>query len=309
MFDIIGYGSVSVDDLIFVDHYPQSDSKIEVIRRERHGGGLTGTALVTAARLGIKTALWGALGHDELSIFTINEFQKENVDLSMVLRSKIAQPIYSTIIIDLQTGERTIFYSLENVDPLTSKDIPPDLCAITRYLFIDNYAVEKFDTLIAMAKESKTPIIADIENKRVVEYPEALAAIDFLIMNIKMAAEITERNTPTSILNKLDSQDRQCSVITQGDHGCWYKTSEPGIYHLPAYHVDVLDTTGCGDVFHGAFAAALIYGKTIHDAVAWGSAAAAIKATQPGGRKGIPDLKTLQAFIEAHPQNRSGVIE
>ena len=302
-FDLIGYGAVSVDDLLYVPNYPIAGSKIEVHHRERFGGGLTGTALVAAARLQTKTAYFGTLGDDELSAFTRNEFLDDQIDISQIINKENARPIHSTIIIDQQNGERTIFYSLENFNLISSDEIPNTLCHQANYLFIDSYVLNNFPTLISMAEESNTVIIADIETERVTQFPNEFAAIHYLILNRDLASMITGKKEPSDILNHLETPNRYCSVITQGDQGCWFKTHYEPAYYLPAFPVKVVDTTGCGDVFHGAFSAALIHGKDHHQAVIWASAAAAIKATQHGGRKGIPDLPTLSRFIEEHPVN------
>jgi sugar/nucleoside kinase (ribokinase family) len=308
IFDLIGYGSVSVDDLLIVEHYPEPDTKIHVLHRERQGGGLTGSALVSAARLGAKTAFFGALGLDDLSIFTMEEFSREDIDCSLVIRREDAHPIHSTIIVDQSTGERTIFLSMEGFDPLSPQEIPYNLISKTRFLLLDSCVMEKFPSLISIAEQLAVPIMADIESEHMLVNADELSSINYLFLNFKTAKETTGSEDPKTILEKLHSPSRLCTVVTCGKEGCWYKTVQPGIYQFPAYKVDVVDTTGCGDVFHGAFAAALIQHKSVDEAVRWGSAAAALKAKQPGGRKGIPDLSTLIDFIDSHPQNKAKAI-
>jgi len=308
-YDLIGYGSVAVDDLLIVEHYPESDSKVRVLHRERQGGGLIGTSLVAAARLGSKTAFFGAMGLDELSVFTLEEFSREKIDCSLVKRREDAHPISSTIIIDQSTGERTIFLSKEGFDPLSPQEIPLDLISNARFLLLDSCVIDKFPTLIPMAKRLSIPILADIESANIIVDSYELSSINYLFLNFETARMITREENPIAILEKLAAPDRLCTVVTCGKEGSWYKTKKSGIYQFPAYTVDVVDTTGCGDVFHGAFAAALIHQKSIDEAVCWGSAAAALKAKHLGGRKGIPDLPTLIDFIETHPQNKIKTIK
>jgi len=126
--------------------------------------------------------------------------------------------------------------------------------------------------------------------------------IDHLILNICMAEKIVHQSDPGDILEALDSEDRICSVITAGARGCWFKEKNGGIYHMPAFNVQAIDTTGCGDVFHGAYAAAVIQGAPIPTAIRQASAAAALKATQPGGRQGIPTLDRLLDFCQRNAQ-------
>src|SRR5689334_21953078 len=105
LWDVLGFGAVTVDDLIYVDHYPMPDTKVSVVDKVRQGGGLAGTALVAAARLGARAAYAGILGDDDLSRYTLDEFAREGVDCSPVLRRPGAYPIHSIIIVDHSNGQ------------------------------------------------------------------------------------------------------------------------------------------------------------------------------------------------------------
>lgn len=300
--DIIGFGSVAVDDLLFIPSFPEPDSKTEVLNRERHGGGLAGTALVAASRLGATAAYLGVFGDDELSQFTLNEFKKENVDTSLCQHKENAKPLYSSIIIDQSSGKRTIFYSLEGFHPPDPSSISADIARSCKLVFFDSFIKGLIPHIVEIAHRSQTPVIADIESSEITQFPKALNAIDYLILNMELAGQITGKINPAEILSALDSHERICTVITLGKSGCWYKTKDEPVYHLPAYEVEEVDTTGCGDVFHGAFAAALVRGEPIPSAALQASAAAAMKATKPGGRSGIPSLHALINFINQKPE-------
>ena len=300
--DVIGFGAIAVDDLLSVPSFPQPNTKIEVIKRERQGGGLAGTALVAASRLGARSAYFGLLGNNDLSDFTIREFTRECVDTSLCPRNEKAMPIYSSIIVDTSTGERTILYSLQNFTPPDPELIPKTLPADCKLVFVDTYFLSLIGYLVKLFHEWDTPVIADIESPRIMDFPEAMDAIDYLILSKDLATQITAASSPDEILHKLNTPQRKCSVITEGKRGCWFQEKSSAVYHMPAFNVDTVDTTGCGDVFHGAYAAALVRGEGNTTAVIQASAAAAIKATKPGGRAGIPDLKTLLEFIGANSE-------
>ena len=104
--DVLGFGAVAVDDLIYVDGYPAPNSKMPVRATERAGGGLAGTALVAASRLGPRAVYCGVLGSDELSRFTIEEFRREGVDCAPLLYRAEARPIHSIVIVDRCAGQR-----------------------------------------------------------------------------------------------------------------------------------------------------------------------------------------------------------
>lgn len=106
--DVLGLGAAAVDDLLYVDQYPVPDSKVPVQAKERHGGGLAGTALVAAARLGAAVAYCGVLGDDDLSQYALEEFKREGIDCTPVMNDPSARPIHSIVIVDRTTGSRSM---------------------------------------------------------------------------------------------------------------------------------------------------------------------------------------------------------
>ena len=114
-FDILGLGCVAVDDILYVADYPPADAKAQVLRRRRESGGLTGTALVAAARLGARCAFAGVLGNDDLSQFAADSLRREGIDLAHLTRRAGARPIHSTIVVDERTQTRNIFFDLADV--------------------------------------------------------------------------------------------------------------------------------------------------------------------------------------------------
>jgi len=296
---ILGIGAVAVDDLIFVDRYPPADSKIRVQARQRQGGGLVGTALVTAARLGVNSAYFGILGDDELSRFTRQELEREGVDCSAVRIQAGAEPFHSTVIVVQPTAQRTVFSWAKDVIAVKPADITDELIAQCRVLFIDHTVIEAALRAVDIAHRHNIPVVADIEAERHPQVYNLIPQIDHLILGIKFAQQVTGKEKPEDMVRALATDKRACSVVTTGDQGCWYTERDGGVKHFPAFRVQAVDTTGCGDVFHGAYAACLAKGVSIETTIKIASAAAAIKATQPGGRSGIPHWSTVQDFLQA----------
>ena len=97
----------------------------------------------------------------------------------------------------------------------------------------------------------------------------------------------------------LARPNRACCAVTAGAQGCWYSEHGGRVRHFPAFRVPVVDTTGCGDVFHGAYAASIARGDGIDRAIQVATATAGLKASQPGGRAGIPDRVAVERFLGA----------
>lgn len=297
-YDILGIGCAAVDDLIFVDVYPPADVKVYVRKRARACGGLTATALVAASRLGAKCAYAGVLGDNELSRFVEETFRREGVQTGTVLRKPKCAPINSTIIVDMSNGHRTIYVDLAG--GYAGKPEPGLAKAATRakVLFIDHVEAPRALVAARAARKAGIPIVADMENDAAPEFRELMKLVDHAVVSLEFAQKITGQIDPKAIAAALWMPGRQAVVITCGADGAWYQDSaaEPA-KHQQAFRVKVVDTTGCGDVFHGAYAAALVHGLDLRARVRFAAAAAALKATRPGGQAGIPDRKTVEKFL------------
>jgi sugar/nucleoside kinase (ribokinase family) len=294
---LLAFGAVTVDDLIYVDHHPPPGGKMPVQDMLRQGGGLAGTALVAAARLGSSTAYCGVLGDDELSRYTQRELELEGVDCTPVLHDAEARVIHSVIIVDRSTAERTILFSMAGVKEPRPEDITPDLLSQCRVVFIDHTMVETGSHIVDLAQALSIPVVGDIEAVRDPRVEELVHRIDHLIVGTELAGQVTGEQDPGSMVRALSGAERACCVVTAGGEGSWYSERGAEVVHVPAFDVAVVDTTGCGDVFHGAYAACLAWGQGVHRAVLVATAAAGLKATQPGGRQGIPDYPTVQRFL------------
>ena len=301
-FDILGFGAVAVDELLFVDEYPAAEQKVRVRRRLRQCGGLTGTALVAAARLGARCAYVGLLGDDELSQEVAACLAREGIDLTHCVRRPDARPAHSTIIVDQRRRTRTIFASLEGAigpDP----GLPEaDLIRSASVLLVDHHGLEGTLRAVRIGRDGGVHVVADLERDPGPPFEEVLGLVDHLVLSERFARQLTGRDNPAGAAAALWCPDRRAVVVTCGGAGCWYLGPEEGrrARHCPAFPVEVADTTGCGDVFHGAYAAALARGMDLQSRVEYASGAAALKATRRGGQAGIPDRLTLEAFLAEH---------
>jgi len=298
-FDILGFGAVAVDDLLYVDEYPPAEAKVRVLQRQRQCGGLTGTALVAAARLGSHCAYVGVLGDDELSRFVIESLAREGIDLEWRVERADARPAHSTIIVDQRRKTRTIFCSLDwalGADPLRPE---ADLIRSARVVLVDHHGLEGTIRAARIARESGVGVVADLERDPGGPFAELLALVDHLIISERFARELSGAEDAARAAEGLCGADRRAVVVTCGAAGCWYvgEGFGPPARYLPAFEVEVVDTTGCGDVFHGAYASVLARDGNLHQRVVIASAAAALKATKHGGQAGCPTIDEVNAFL------------
>jgi sugar/nucleoside kinase (ribokinase family) len=130
---------------------------------------------------------------------------------------------------------------------------------------------------------------------------DSLAGVDHLIVGRAFAAAVTGEDEPAAAAAALARMraGKALSAVTAGAQGCWYVQADGRAGHQPALCVDVVDTTGCGDVFHGAYAAELARGESTEQALRVAAVMAGIKATRPGGRQGIPDRAEVEARLHS----------
>jgi len=293
--DVLGIGVVAVDDLIYLDQFPAPDSKQPVRAVRRQGGGNAATAMVAAARLGARAAYCAGLGDDELSTFSLQELEREGVDCSPCRRVVGAKPFHSFVITEQSAHTRTILYEIGQLAP--PLEILAEAVSRCRVLMVDHLSGDAGRHALRLARERGIPVVADVET---VSTPGAAAIFDeadHLIVGRALAARQTGTTDDADMLQALARPHRVCVAITAGEAGCWYAERGGAAQHQPAFRVEVVDTTGCGDVFHGAYAAALARGENVSRAIEFASAVAALKATQPGGRAGIPSLAQVEAFL------------
>lgn len=295
--DVLGLGAVAVDDLVYLPHFPAPDTKVLVQNEQRQGGGLTGTALVAAARLGARTAYFGVLGTDDLSRYTIAELEREGVDCAPVLIHPDAGPVHSTIIVDTSNGQRTILHSHAHVQQRGPHEVGEEFISCCKVLFVDYTVCASASRACQAARQLGIPTVGDLEGAVSPETVELAGLLDHLIINLAYAARLTGRNDPEETVRVLDADRRTCVVVTNGARGGWWRDNHGPVRHYAAYTVPVVDTTGCGDVFHGVYAACLARCEPLPRTLQLASAAAALKATRPGGRTGCPTWVELTQFL------------
>ncbi len=293
--DVLGMGCAAVDDAIYVERFPAADTKIPVRQRQRRVGGLTAAALLTGARMGGSCAYAGTLGRDELSTFVIDELDRAGVDVTNVLSVDDTGPVHAVVVIGEQDHTRTIFHYRSGKPGAHDSHPPPALIESARVLFVDTWGLAGQLRAARIAHNAGIPVVADFEHGEGPLFEELLALVDHLILSQQFACSWTGSDTAQEALPRLWTPQRAVVAATAGEQGCWWLDAD-GLHHQPSFQVEVVDTNGCGDAFHGAWALALAQGQPVRECAHIASAAAALKATQPG-LTGVPSLADILDFI------------
>lgn len=300
-FDILGLGTISVDDLVYVERYPPPDRKAMILRERRALGGQVATALAAASRLGARCAYAGALGQDELSAAALGGLRAHGVDCRFVRAIASSGPVHSIIIIDESAKTRNIFFDMSRMTPLPRPDIGDNLVGSARVLLIDQLDPPAMVCAAECAHALRVPVIMDMEWVDAPAIEVMMSLADHLLVPHDFAAAYTGLTTNEEIVSALNRSRRACTAVTCGAEGCYYLTADSTtpVRHLPAVPVATVETTGCGDVFHGAYAMALAAGQPAVECLRFAAAAAAAFAARPGGWEHLPTLSDVNQLVSS----------
>lgn len=294
-FDVISLGYSAVDYLAVVPHLPELDTKLLIEDFVRQGGGPGATAAVTAARLGARVAFVGVMGDDDFSDFMLRELARENVDTSRVIRCPNASSQFSFIMVEKGTGKRTIVWTRSDVPPLEPDQLDRDFITSCKVLHLDRHEPQAGIQAAQWVREAGGIVSMDA-GTFVPGLTDLLPLVDVLIASHAFAQDATGLTDPAECARGL-LDNRRVAGVTCGERGSWFATSDGAEFHVPAFEVKVIDTTGAGDVFHGTFAFGLAQDWDAVRCARFASAVAALKCTKLGGRTGIPTYDEAEALI------------
>jgi len=298
-FDVVGVGYSAVDYFGIVDKYPPpADIKMPMNQFTRQGGGPVATALVALSRLGASVAFAGKMGDDEFGRFMMEELKKENVDIDQVVIEPGPLSQFAFIIVDQSTGSRTILWSQSDVSPLQPSEMDRDFITSARILHLDGLQMEAGIQAAHWAKEAGMTVVLDGDTIRP-GIEELISLTDVLIASCNFAIQFTGKDSAEAAIHEMNALGPKIVGVTLGEKGCLIYDQEK-IIQLPAFHVDVVDTTGAGDVFHGAFIYGLLEEWPLDKMAEFANAVAAMKCRKLGGRAGIPSLDEVMSFIKSH---------
>lgn len=283
VFDLLCIGHASYDLIFSVPHHPGEDEKIFADDLLGMGGGPAANAAVTAARLGFRSAFAGYLGGDSFGDKHLAELDAEGVDTNLVVRGNAPTPL-STILVKAD-GKRALINYKGDTRPLPAQAIDFSNIHCKAALFDGHEAQVSLDFLHQI-KTDRAITVLDAGSLH--DGTRALMdKVDYLVASEKFALQYA---------GNIDNALRQLAdrapvvVITLGEQGLvWQRGQESG--RLEAPPVMAVDTTGAGDAFHGALAAALTTDMSWQDMLRYASVAGALCCAKMGARNGLPALQ------------------
>lgn len=302
---IIGIGYCGMDYLCVLPHIPLDD-KVEIVESLIQGGGPAVTAVVAAARLGAETAFFGVVGDDERGAQIVRGIAAEGIDTAGVKIRKNAESPAAFCWIEQQSGKRSIAWTRGTARPLTPRELGRDQIRACDVLHLDGHQTQA--ALAGAAFARKHGVCVSIDAGTLVPgIDDLLVLSDIVIASERFAARYTGSRSPETAVRKLFAAGRRFAGVTLGKRGS-IGFDGTRILHCPPFEVPrVVDTTGAGDTYHGAFAFAAAQGRPWEACMRFATVVAALKCTRLGGRTGIPDLRTAERHLKDFENTRCDV--
>ena len=289
---------IAVQDIVMrVENFPAPGTKVSASEFIITGGGCAANAAVTIARLNGRVAFAGPLGGgaDAVSNRILSDLDKEGVDCSGVARVDGGTASVSLILLDA-AGEKTSAtrrgVNLGSVLPKNATKLVADANAV----LVDNRFPEFVTAVCRAAHERKIPIVIDLDLATRVDDP-LLALGTHVVSSAEALFGTTGLKDHREALQKLAEHVSGFLAITDGPKGVYW-LEHGALRHLPAYKVEVIDSLGAGDAFHGGFTLALAEGRALPEILRFASATAALKCTKFGGASGAPTRAEVDAFLK-----------
>jgi sulfofructose kinase len=302
-FDVVGVGLNATDTVLIVPRFPPYAGKAPFEREVVSPGGQVASAMVACARLGLRAKYIGAIGDDERGRIQWESLASTGVNLDHVQRRAGCPNQSAYIIVDRSSGERTVFWNRPECLSLQPADITPEQIVCARLLHIDGHDTAAVARAAGIAHQHGIPVTVDVDTIYH-GFDRVLPFVDYLIASSEFPSAWTGRSDPFRALETLQQEyGMKVAAMTLGAHGALAR-AQGQYFYSPGYVVDCVDTTGAGDVFHGAFCYAVLQGMPMLAALEFSNAMAALNCTALGARSGIRGIDEIRALM-ARAERRS----
>jgi len=299
--DIVGLGLSTLDVLMRLGDMPAWDSPRGIADFGLDGGGPVGTACVAASRLGARVGFVGTVGNDLVAELKTKFLADYGVDLSRLVPTDGPEKQVVGVYVHEETGER-MFSVLQGLRtaPLPVEALDRSYLTSAQFLHLDGFYHEAAVQAAQWVHEAGGRVCIDCRRTDDREVPahtiELLSHVDILVCGSGFCRALTGIEDIWAAGPAALAFGPEVVVETQGETGS-FSFSAGRQFHTPAFDVEVLDTTGAGDVFHGAYLVAMLHGWDLPLAAQFASAASALKCSKLGGRRGIPGFDETIQFL------------
>jgi len=298
--DVTGIGVSTIDNLFVVERFPSNEEVQRAFFSKTDGGGPVATAMVTLARLGARVEMIDSVGDDFNGRRILEDFKNEGVSTSYIKINNGHTSSCAAIFVRKQDGARTITYSPGSAPEFLPEELDENIIARSKFIHINGRHYEACRKACLAAKKFSVPVSFDGGAGRFNQNTKSLVSLsDICITAREFARQYTGELNIKKAGKILLGAGPAIVVISNGADGSYLFTKDVDCYWQKAYDAGpVVDTTGCGDSFHGAFLYGLCRGMELTETIKLASACAALNTRGLGGREALPDLKEVTEFLK-----------
>ena len=296
-FDYIGIGFCSNDHLAVLPFIPM-DTKVRMLSHRIMGGGPAANSTAGAATLGKSAAFVGTVGDDADGDMILRDFRAQGVDTSMVKVRPGATSAIAYLWIEEKTGNRSCAWTREGLDELTADEIDPEAIASAKVLHVDGHNAAGAIAAAKVAREAGVLVNYDAGTHRD-GMEELLGLADLMICSEEFILKLTGLKDAEEAVRQVWAKYRpKVCGATMGVRGSMAFDGKDFV-RCPAFKVEkVVDTTGCGDLFHTGFAIRYLETQDLMECQRFGAAVSAIKCRGLSGRPpSAPTRAEVEAFL------------
>ena len=295
-FGVVGFGLNTMDHLCLVARHPRLDAKQRMVAYERQPGGQVPTALVALQRWGLMTAYVGCFGDDTDGAASRASLEREGIDLAgCATRANVGHHV-SVILIDQITGERAVVWQRPDELAMRPEEIRREHLTAGRVLLMDAYDIAASVEAARWARDDGVITVLDIDGPGP-GVDELLALTDVLIVSADVLPKLTGTGDLRVALRDAAAMGPWFVGVTLGAGGA-LAVDRGQLHYVPSQRVNVVDTTGAGDIFHAGCIFGLLHEWPTERTLRFAAAAAALKCERLGGRPGIPTVERALALSD-----------
>lgn len=271
--------------------------KTECEKMMIQGGAPAGNGTCGLAALGHEVSLLCYLSNNTLSGIARAELLRHGVSDELFIYKEGATPAMSTVQVDSH-GERTVLFSMSGYVPFSPLDITESMFNGCKLIYVDGYDKQINTHLLQEARNRGIESVLDLEKCDLETMREMVGLAKHSILPLEAAQILSGKESIMECVEVLSKMSNSQIVITDGINGSYANSESGEIIHQPAYRVEVVDTTGCGDAFHAGYASALVQGFDLKKRLNYGSLFAAQVAKVFGGRASFPNREFMNQNIK-----------
>lgn len=296
---IICVGHAALDFVYRIEAFPPVPTKVRSLEHIESGGGIAANAAATIARLGGAVELWSRTGADSAGRRIHAFLEQEGVDIRYVRTYEGARSSTSAVIVDGK-GERLVIGERDHAMSMDASWLPLEHIAAAAAVLSDLRWVEGTRSAFTAAREAGIPTLLDADLGGGGFLEEFLCLADYAIFSAPALDGFSPGASDAERLARVLSLGVKHAGVTRGAEGYTWAGAGGQAGHQPAFAIEIVDTTGAGDAFHGAFAWALASRHAPADCARIAAAVSALKCRRLGARSGLPTLEELNSFLKTH---------